>query len=314
MYESKHICEFTDAQTEVLPNQTVCDPQKTFTFIAIMKCKFICVLFVPVWFSCSVVHAKPLRENIDAEDTAFTRSLLLSLDYGSNKVFLSRTASLDLVYLSPSIAYEAPSGFFAGIIPSMLINPQHKWDELDLNMGWDFFLFKKTMQGSASYTRFVFSKSSLELRDSLTNNLELIFRKDSKTIRAKLFVDFDFGHGNSDYSFTLDLAHDFVFENILRDDGELKIKPMISTNAGTLNFYRLHLKNQKEGVVVQNLAATVNTKFNLTGVEFSLPLEYDIGRFSFEPAVHYNIPLNQPKRLNATAVTYFTASIEFAII
>ncbi len=274
----------------------------------------VSVLILLITPLTSLFAGVPANETGSSSDTSFERSLVLSLDYGSNKVFLNRTTSTNLVYLASSVLYEASSGFFVSIAPYFLLSPQQHWDELDLNFGWDFFLFKKRLEASVSYTRFVFNSNSIQLRDSLNNNLELILRKNFKALTSRLFFDFDFGHGNNDHSFTWDNSHDFVFEHVFDDDDIMKIKPMISISAGTLNFYRVRLKDPNEKPSLQNLTATANTKFNFTGIEFSLPLEYDIGRFSIEPAIHYNIPLNQPRRLNATATTYFTASLSFAIL
>jgi len=204
---------------------------------------------------------------------------------------------------------------FASIVSYRLLSPVNRWDELDLNVGWDFFLFKKKLEGSIGYTHMTYGKQSKQLSSVFNHNAEIILRKNFNHLKTKLFFDFDFGNGNSDYSFTLDNSIRFVIEPVFTEDDELIIKPLISLSAGTLNFYRLHLKNSDEPPLLKNILSTsLNTEFNFTGIEFSLPLEYNIGRFSFEPAIHHNIPLNQPKRLKATSVTYFTASISFAII
>ncbi len=248
------------------------------------------------------------------DDTCFTRNLLVSIDYGSNKTFLGRSASVNQVYLSPSLSYEAPSGFFVSVVAYRLISPKKRWDELDLNIGWDFFLFKKKLEASVGYSHFTYGKQSQQLSSVFNNNVEFILRKGFGHLKSKLFLDYDFGNGSTDYSFTLDNSYPVIFENVFADDDELKIKPQVSLSAGTLNFYKIKLKNQGDTSAQQNASATVDTRFNLTGIEFSFPLEYNIGRFTFEPAVHHNIPLNQPKRLKATAVTYFTMSIGFSII
>lgn len=269
---------------------------------------YFILLFVPFNFlfaSADVVNS----------DTVFTRDLLLSADYGSNKIFLGRSSSINQVYLSPAISYDSPSGFFGSIIAYHLLSPRSRWDELDLNVGWGFFLFKKKLESSIGYTYMSYGKQSQQLSSVFNHNAEVMLKKNFGYLKTKLFFDFDFGNGNSDYSITLDNSIPIVVEPAFTEDDQLKIKPLISISAGTLNFYRLHLKSTTAAPVLQNiLSATVDSRFNLTGIEFSLPVEYNIGRFSFEPAIHHNIPLNQPKRFRATSVTYFTASISFAII
>lgn len=239
---------------------------------------------------------------------------MISADYGTNKTYLGRSSSVNQVYVSSSVSYESPSGFFAGIEAYRLLQPRNRWEEFDIHAGWDFFLFRKSVEASASYSHSGYGKQSQQITSSLNNNLEFTLGKNFRVVKSKLFLDFDFGNGSKDFSIALDESHDFVFENLFAEEDQLKVKPLISLGAGTLNFYRLYLKKPSEKPSLQNLAATIDTKFALTGIEFSLPLEYDLGRFSFEPAVHYNIPLNQPKRFNSTPVTYFTVSLAYAII
>jgi hypothetical protein len=250
----------------------------------------------------------------DDNDTANTRNLLVSFDYGSNRTFLGRSQSVNQVYASPAISYEAPSGFFTSVMAYRLLSPKNRWEEFDVNFGWGFFLFSRKLEASVAYSHYGYGKKSQQLNAPFNNNLETVLRKNFGPVKSELYVDYDFGNGNKDYSFAFNNSHDFIFENLIADDDEFKIKPLISLTAGTLNFYKLHLKNPEQKPQVQNLAATVNTTFNFTGIELSLPLEYNIGRFSLEPAIHHSIPLNQPKRLNATAVTYFTMSLSFSII
>lgn len=279
-----------------------------------MNClkKISIVTLIGLFLACNNIFAS---DNVSQDDdTSSTRNLIFSFDYGSNKTFLGRTASINQVYLSPVLAYEAPSGFFGGIAATKILSPKSYWDELDLNVGWGFYLFKKKLESSVSYTHFKYNSQSQQLSSAFNNNVELTLKAKNKIITPKLFFDYDFGNGNTDYGFILDNSHDFILENLFTEDDQLKIKPLVSISAGTLNFYKLHLKNPKDKPSLQNAAVDVITKFNLTGIEFSLPLEYNIGRFSFEPAIHHNVPLNQPKRLNATSVTYFTLSVGFAII
>jgi len=270
--------------------------------------------FIFIAMAC-IIPAKSLcAANAPDADTCFYRSLIISLDYGSDQSFHGRTASVKVPYLSPSIAYEAPSGFFCELMSDRILSPRNRWDEIDLGLGWRFFMFKKKIESSLSYSHYIYGKQSIQVQSSLKNNLEMAFKRQFKIIKTTLFLDYDFGTGSRDYSFTLDNTHYFIFNSLFREDDELKVKPLVSVSAGTLNFYKLHLKNPVEKPSLQNLETSIDSKFNLTGIELSLPVEYLLGRFSFEPAVNYSIPLNQPKRFNATPVTYFTVSVGFALI
>jgi hypothetical protein len=250
------------------------------------------------------------------KESNFSRSFYLTFEYGSDKEYQGRSAGDKQAYFSPSLTYEAPSGFFTSFATDRLLSPYNSWDERDFTLGWTFKLTKK-LDLFLSYTHMNFKDESVLLRSSLSNNLEAMLLRDSKYLTSRFYFDFSFGKGKTpnDYSLTFENSHDFVFENLFtKDNDALKIKPLIILRAGTLNFYKFHLKNPLERPSLRNLAVDVNTKFNFTGLELLLPVEYHIGRFSFEPAIHYSIPLNQPKIYDASPKTYFTGSISFFFI
>ena len=250
------------------------------------------------------------------KEANFSRSLYLTFEYGTDREFQGRSTGDKQAYLSPSLTYEAPSGFFTSFVANRVLSPYKRWDETDFTLGWTFKLSKK-LELLTSYTHMNFRDTSILLQSTLSNNLEVMLHRNSKYLTSRIYFDLNFGKGKTpnDYSFTFENSHAFEFENLLtKDNDALKIKPLAILSAGTLNFYKFHLKNRLEKPSLQNLAVNVNTTFNFTGLEFLLPVEYQIGRFSFEPAFHYSIPLNQPKIYEATPKTYFTASISFFFI
>ncbi len=253
------------------------------------------------------------QENIDNNDIKnnklYDRSLILSIDYSSDKVFYGRKSNQRIVYFSPSLLYEARSGFYTGFTSYRLVKPENRWDEAQLIAGWDFTLLKK-IKTSASYSRFAYSDSSVQIQSSLKNNLELSLNYDSKIIQPKLTGSLYFGSASPDYLFTFELYHEFEFDYLLGNNDDLYIRPTAMLNAGTLHFYRLLPRDSLK----RSLATKEVTKFNLSGIDFSLPIEYDIGKFIIEFSANYNIPLNQPKYLKAEPGFYYTAGIGFRII
>jgi hypothetical protein len=246
----------------------------------------------------------------------FSRSFYLTFEYGSDNQYQGRSAGDKQAYFSPSLTYEASSGFFTSFSADRLLKPYNSWEERDFTLGWTFKLSKR-LDLFMSYTHMNFKEESVLLRSSLSNNLEAMLLRNSKYLTSRLYFDFSFGKGKTpnDYNITFENSHDFIFENLFtKDNDALKIKPLVILRAGTLNFYKFHLKNPLERPSLRNLAVDVNTKFNFTGLELLLPVEYQIGRFSFEPAIHYSIPLNQPKIYDASPKTYFTCSISFFFI
>jgi hypothetical protein len=254
-----------------------------------------------------------LQKNFSAEirDTSarrrYERSLIISLDYSSDKIFYGRKGEEKVMYASPSVFYEAPSGFFTGLSTYRLIRPERYWDNSQLLLGLDFMLFKK-INASASYSRFAYNDSSVQIQSTLKNNAELSMTIDSAFIQPRLTGTAFFGNTSPDFFLTFELAHEFCIEPFFGKEDGLYIRPAAIFSAGTLHYYRLALRDS-----TRKLPAREETKFNFSGIDFSLPLEYDFRRWIIGMSANYNIPENQPKYLNAKPGFYFTAGIGFRI-
>jgi hypothetical protein len=274
------------------------------------------ITFFILFFQIFISIGSPDNHKDENPSDSISRTLMISLEYGSDKTFLGRSAGEKQTYISPYIYYEAPSGFFTSIWRYRILSPYNRWDETDLTAGWELILSKK-IHLFLSYKHRRFNEESRLLQAGLNNNLEFLFERRSKIIQMKLYLDYDFGKSKlpNDYSVTGELGHEFIFENLLtKNKDAFRINPSAAVTAGTLNFYRFHIKNLKERPSLQNLSYEVNTKFTWTGIELALPLQYDIGRFSIEASPHYSIPLNQPKVFDSTPYFYVTSSLSFFII
>src|SRR5207244_3410182 len=148
------------------------------------------------------------------------------------------------------------------------------------------------------YTHYSYGSQSKQSRTAQKNNFELAIQFKNPILTPKLYFDYLFGSGTHDASLTLEVTHEFDAYNVFTSDDALRITPGAYITAGTVNALSnsKSKKNSKESA------------FEPTGAELSLPVEYDIGRFSIEAALHRSVPFNQPKKLNASPVTYFTIS------
>ena len=245
-------------------------------------------------------------EKIDSAETSpFDRTLVLAIDYSSDRVFYGRRSDNRILYYSPSLFYQGKSGFYSGLASYRLIKPVNRWDELQLTAGWDFPLFR-TLYTSLSYSRFAYSDSSVQIQSSLKNNIQLMTEYDSSFIVPRFTAGLYFGDSSPDYLFALNFSHEFAWQGARN---AFYMKPAVSFSAGTLHYYRLALRD-----TTRRLRIEEETRFNLTGIDFLFPVEYDIRRFILFASANYNIPLNQPRYLKAEPGFYFTVGVGFRIL
>lgn len=239
------------------------------------------------------------------ESSLFDRTLVLAIDYSSDRVFNGRRSDDRILYYSPSLFYQGKSGFYTGFASYRIVKPVNRWDELQLTAGWDFSLLR-TLYTSVSYSRFAYSDSSVQIQSSLRNNIQLMTEYDSSFIVPRFTAGLYFGTASPDYLFALNLSHEFKYSGARN---AFYMKPSVNFSAGTLHYYRLALRD-----TTRRLRVEEETRFSLTGIDFSFPLEYDIGRFIIYGSVNYNIPLNQPKYLEAKPGFYYTIGVGFRIL
>jgi len=277
------------------------------------------------FFAFSQEHLKKEEDNTDE------RSLIVSTEYASDRVVYGRKLNTALPNIAPALSYDAPSGFSTNLTVYRLLEPVQKIYETDWSTGWDFDL-SKNLKAGAGYTRFIYSKDTslqqYQLRSTLVNQFELYLSYENKIVTPKLYFDYLFGGGSSDIIIPVDFSHQVkFFDPFTEDNDELLIEPTLSIFFGTNNYVTLSKLKR-----VKNISSVNTSKFGYQGLEFSIPVEYDIGRFIFTAAGHYNIPQTQsisipsnlqlpPKTLeqinnltSSTPTFYFTISIGFSII
>jgi len=297
-----------------------CNPGRIFFRIKISMRKFISVFFLTIIFCFGYFPAAQAESFFSPDTTAAPddslneRQLLLSLDYLSNKTYLGQQNIFIEKYVAPSIAYLAPSGFFSAFVVEKIVSPENRFDRAELMLGWTFGIFK-SVETALSYSRFVFSKQSLQIGASLRNNVEATFKKELSWITPQLYLDMYFGKAKPDFGIRLELYHDFEFDSVFtKGNDALIISPSVSITAATLNFYSLYLRDSTQRISLKNIGVNVDTRFQLASVDIALPVEYDIGRFMLVPEIRHTIPLENILLSDNKAATYFNLSVGFFLI
>ncbi len=240
------------------------------------------------------------QDSTSVDDSSNVREYDFTIEYGSTRLYRGIKSSSN-PYIKPSFTYAAPSGFFTGI-GSYISLDSGMVDETDFSAGYEFSLSKKTKL-SLEYIHYFFRNSQLA-NSQIKNGVELYLRHSFGILKTKLYIDGDFGDGTSDRSVTIDNSLDLVV--IDAEDSKMSIKPGFSFSMGTLNLVR---KIKKD---------VLSTGFGLTNYDLSLAVEYEIGRFIFEPEATYDFPVNGKlplikKAPKADPVFYFTASITYIL-
>jgi hypothetical protein len=297
------------------------------SFLFIMVCLFRCMLRVAskialknsllalLFISCMVPVAANAFTPGDADkkvksenDSSSDRSLLPVIEYGTDRVsFRKKLLNQTIPYYSPSLEYDAPSGFYSDVAAYYLASPANRWDELDLNAGWDFHLSKNVIS-SVDYTYFSYGSQSKSSRTALKNNIELATTFKNAVLTPKIYFDYLFGSAAHDASLTLQLKHEFKRKGFFNKEDSLYFTPSVSLTAGTFNTLTKSSSKKGKGSSVNE------SSFETTGTQFAFPLEYDIGNFIITPAFYYSVPFNQTKKYNATATSYFALSIGYEIL
>jgi len=242
------------------------------------------------------------KEKADTTVEKKDRMLSFELDYGSNQTFNGRKADVKQPYYSPVLEYEAPSGFFIYTSITNIITKEgstdtasieakeHSIDQLTINPGYDFKISRKT-DASIGLSIYDFNDTAM-INYAVKWNFEYSMDHDFRFINEKIIFDFDKGRSPTpnDYMISLESYHSFDINPLFGDDDELSIKPDFVILTGTQNFFTRKIPN--DPLTRRNVQN--HTNYTILAYNFTLDISYSIGHFTFEPAINYSIPVNQP--------------------
>ena len=227
------------------------------------------------------------------------------LTYLSNNVYLGRHDSLTIPYLTPSLTYYNKSGFFAGTSLSYLTSAGNsRIDFVELDAGYAFTINK--FSAIASAEKDFYNSESKNVRAETKGSLDGTIAYDFGVVKPILQGGIVFGN-NNDYYTALGLDHSFYF-----DDDNFEITPSVLLNASTQNYYSSYFTKRKFKAKRKNQPGGVATKaylpnaanFKIMDYEFSLPIDYAVGKFTFDLTPKVAVPVNP----NVAVITVTPAS------
>lgn len=260
-----------------------------------------CILFIIVFF-CITSNYSYSQEN-HLSDSLYNNSEtirsygIIKTIYNSDIVFLGRNGSEKIPYMVASASYYHKSGLFVNSSASYLTNSnESNFDLFSTTIGYDlnFEQFNIGFSG----TKYLFNNKSATVISELTGNLNAYIDRDFGIVDITTTGTLYFSQ-NSDFVIYLGLNHDFYGIN-----GNLKISPSVSLNAGTQNYFGNYNNNIHFGGGMSSSGGSSSmgsggmnkngsgNGFKILDYEFSLPFNYTVKKFEFSIVPTYSIPIN----------------------
>jgi hypothetical protein len=212
------------------------------------------------------------------------------LSYLSNNVYLGRHDSLKIPYLTPSFTYYNKSGFYAGTSLSYLTGADSRIDLVEIEAGYAFT--DNQFAGMISAEKDFYNSQSKNERAETKGSLNATFSYSFGFIKPLLQAGIDF-NTKADYYAAFGLGHSFFFL-----DDNLEINPSLLINASTQNYYSLYYLKRKFRTKKKNQASSIKaylpnaSNFKIMDYEFSMPVDYSLGKFIFDITPTMSLPVN----------------------
>lgn len=228
--------------------------------------------------------------------------LKIEVGYLTDNVYLGRSDSVKIPYITAGLRYIHKSGLFAGVSANYL-STEGRTDMFELTGG--YMMSKGNWDAEISGTKYYYNANSYSVNAETKGEISLYASYDLGFISPSITAGMKFSQA-TDYTTTLGLEHDFSFLN-----ERLQLEPGIYVNAATQNYYNAYYEKRKyatnrKGVKKAVGTITANTDdaaaFKILDYELTVPLEYTLRRFTIGITPVYAIPVN-PNHINITVTT-----------
>jgi hypothetical protein len=225
-----------------------------------------------------------------------TSHIEAAFNYQSNDVYLGRKDSSVLPYYIPAFSYYHKSGLYVTASLNYLKNSnESRVDLVTLEAGYMFSKGKYYGQFSAS--KYFYNSQST----SVTSEISAAFAYQNS---------YDFGFVSCTFTGTLNIGNKADFEGLFGlehtfyfFDDNLDVTPTLAMAASTQNYYNSYYKQRRYTIkrkgqkpqqgVAQVTGTVLNaSEFKLLDYEPALPINYSVGKCTFNFTPTYSIPVN----------------------
>jgi hypothetical protein len=228
--------------------------------------------------------------------------LKIELGYLSDNVYLGRSDSVKIPYLTAGLKYIHKSGLFASVSASYL-STEGRTDMFELSGG--YMISKGNWDAEISGSKYYYNANSYSVNAETKGTISLYSDYDLGWISPSITAGMKFSQ-STDYTATLGLEHDFSFL-----DERLQLEPGVFMNAATQNYYNSYYQERKYATnrkgqqkVVGTITANTDNAaaFKILDYELTVPVEYTFHRFNIAVTPVYAIPVNA-NHVNITVTT-----------
>jgi len=242
---------------------------------------------------------------ITAPDTVRVKRkshLKIEIGYLSDNVYLGRSDSVKIPYITAGIRYIHKSGLFAGVSANYL-STEGRTDMFELTGG--YMMSKGNWDAEISGTKYYYNANSYSINAETKGDISVYSAYDLGWISPSIAAGMKFSKA-TDYTVTLGLEHDLSFL-----DERLQVEPGIYVNAATQNYYNSYYQKRKYATTrkgVQKAVGTITAStedaaaFKILDYELTVPVEYTQRRFTIGITPVYAIPVNA-NHINVTVTT-----------
>jgi hypothetical protein len=213
--------------------------------------------------------------------------LKIETDYLTNNVYYGRADTILTPGILPSLGYYHKSGIY--ILASGTYLPNKTFQKLDngsIELGYSFDN-PNGIGGSIAYDKLFSAQASTQVKSLVSSSIILNLDYDiAGIVTPTLELDYNINRDRiqGDFLINVGLTHDFLIDPLFGKHDLLIISPTFLRNAGSQNFYQQYLyKKFKSSSSKQQAFKAINnlSKFTLLDYEFSLPVYYTTGKFTF---------------------------------
>jgi len=251
-------------------------------------------------------HALYAQDKADSAQTVKEDSILLEkekpqksyfqvgLSYLNDNVYSGRKDSVRIPYLTPSLGFYHKSGLYLSASFSYVPDSTSRIDAVLLEGGYDFTIGK--FEGEINASKNYYNANSTNVKSEIAGSLSFSGALDFDVLRPTATFGLNFGSA-TDYELDLGLEHTFATA-----DDKLEITPSFLLNAGTQNYYgsyyskrRYTKRKTKAGIpITYQVSADLSevSRFKVMDYEFSVPVDYTAGKFTFSFSPVLALPVN----------------------
>jgi len=252
----------------------------------------------------TLLNNDTLKKKSPADSTATTpppkSHFQLSVTWESNDVYLGRSDSTALPLITPEISYLFKSGFEIDFSVGISLQaPCPAVNSWTLDASYTFN--PGNYSGTATVNWFNYSVNSGSVNAAQNGSIEYANSYTLPFIQPSLNLTYTFAAPSSkpDYQITFALQQEF---NFLKN-GNLNITPTATMNASTQNYYNSYYKDKRFKIprhgkppIPANVSLSgevLNSgQFQVMDYEFSAPVGFTAGKWSFTYTPTYAVPVN----------------------